>query len=91
MAKKKTKTKTPLETRLEEIGNVMNKAIDLGRFMVIVSYVENDRINLFRMTDQFPLSEVPVVLDLLKENLDKEVEEINKRAALQDNTNQSPE
>lgn len=56
--------KTPLHLELD-------KAIKTGRYMVSIWYREDKELKQFRVTNDFPIKDIPLALDLLNKDLDK--------------------
>lgn len=48
----------------------IEKAIESDVYMVAVWHVKDGRVNMFRLSQNFPFVEVPVAINLLKDDFD---------------------
>lgn len=53
----------------DELTVALEAAKASGKYMVAVWRVADDKLELFRVTEGFPLADVPTALEMLKEDL----------------------
>jgi hypothetical protein len=69
MARKKVETKKP-EIQKDELTTVLEAAKAADKYMVGVWSVREGELHLFRLTNKFPLADIPEALAMLKRDLE---------------------
>jgi hypothetical protein len=78
MKKRSTpKAVRPKAVQSDELSKQIRTAKKAGAYMVAVWKVEDDRVHLFRMSNEFPFTEIPTALELLQNDFEKLIGEKN--------------